>query len=126
MDDGSPDGSGALCDRIAAADARVRVFHKENGGVSSARNRGIQEARGDYVLFVDSDDRIDPSMCRTLLTALRAAGADTAGCAHYNLLPGRNKMGGSRSARRRLREDAVREQLVCGFWVIESENPARF
>ena len=112
VDDGSPDGSGTLCDRIAGLDTRVRVFHKENGGVSSARNLGIRQARGDSVLFVDSDDRIDPSMCQTLLTALRAAGADTAGCAHYNVLPNGAKWEEAALAAGTYEKDAVREELV--------------
>lgn len=60
VDDGSSDGSGALCDGYAAADPRVRVIHKENGGVHTARNMGIQSAQGQYLMFVDADDWIDP------------------------------------------------------------------
>ena len=56
IDDGSTDSSGAICDSYAEKDSRVRVFHKENGGVSSARNLGLDNAKGDYVCFVDSDD----------------------------------------------------------------------
>ena len=58
VDDGSPDRSGAICDEYARKDPRVRVFHKENGGVSSARNKGIDEARGGWLVFIDSDDWI--------------------------------------------------------------------
>jgi len=57
-DDGSPDNSGKICDDYAARDFRIRVFHKENGGVSSARNLGIDNARGEWIAFVDSDDWI--------------------------------------------------------------------
>lgn len=60
IDDGSPDRSGNLCDEYANQDNRIRVIHQENGGVSSARNRGLEEAKGDYLLFVDSDDWILP------------------------------------------------------------------
>ena len=56
IDDGSTDGSSAICDEYATKDSRVRVFHKENGGLSSARNYGIDRAKGEYVIFVDSDD----------------------------------------------------------------------
>ncbi len=59
VDDGSPDGCGAICDGYAASDSRVKVFHKENGGASSARNLGLATAEGEYVFFLDSDDRID-------------------------------------------------------------------
>jgi len=60
IDDGSPDHSGALCDQIAKEDPRVRVFHKDNGGVSSARNLGMTQANGQYFAFADSDDWLPP------------------------------------------------------------------
>ena len=56
VDDGSTDESGKVCDEFEQADHRVRVFHKKNGGVSSARNLGIEKCRGRYVTFIDSDD----------------------------------------------------------------------
>lgn len=61
VDDGSPDCSGVICDEYAQTDARIRVIHKENGGVSSARNAGLEEACGEWICFVDSDDTIQPS-----------------------------------------------------------------
>lgn len=61
VDDGSPDSSGAICDQYAQKDSRIQVFHKENGGVSSARNYGIEKAKGEWLCFVDSDDIIFPS-----------------------------------------------------------------
>ncbi len=59
IDDGSTDSSGAICDRYAEQDSRVRVFHKENGGVSSARNLGLGNAKGEWVTFCDSDDYVE-------------------------------------------------------------------
>ena len=59
VDDGSRDESGRICDEYASADGRVRVIHKPNGGVSSARNAGIEAARGEYLVFVDSDDYVE-------------------------------------------------------------------
>ena len=59
VDDGSPDRSGEICDEYAKKDSRVRVFHKENGGVSSARNVGLSNAIGEYLTFIDADDWID-------------------------------------------------------------------
>ena len=56
INDGSKDRSGAICDEYAARDSRVKVFHKENGGVSSARNVGLDNATGEWIAFVDSDD----------------------------------------------------------------------
>lgn len=67
VDDGSPDGCPQLCDMYAAQDARVRVIHKENGGPSDARNMGIEAAVGEYVVFVDADDHIDPDACEQLI-----------------------------------------------------------
>ena len=60
IDDGSPDQCGILCDQLAAKDDRIKVIHKANGGVSDARNRGVAEASGDYLTFVDSDDELAP------------------------------------------------------------------
>ena len=58
VDDGSTDNSGEICDEYAGKDPRIIVIHKENGGVSSARNHGLDIARGEYITFVDSDDQI--------------------------------------------------------------------
>lgn len=85
IDDGSPDQSGALCDEFAAGDDRIRVFHKPNGGVSSARNVGLEEARGQYLAFLDSDDWFLPEFLQTLLSCAESSGADSAGCAHQNV-----------------------------------------
>ncbi|MCR4792397.1 MAG: glycosyltransferase [Lachnospiraceae bacterium] len=69
-DDGSKDTSGKICDEYAASDKRVRVIHKQNGGLSSARNAGLEIATGEYVLFVDSDDSIEPDTVEKLITAI--------------------------------------------------------
>lgn len=61
IDDGSPDKSGAICDEYAIRDTRVRVFHKSNGGPSSARNYGLEQANGKWIAFIDSDDTIEPN-----------------------------------------------------------------
>lgn len=83
VDDGSPDGSGALCDAIAAEDTRVRVFHKENGGVSSARNLAMENAAGKYIAFADSDDWLSSDALEKLYQAAEREEADSAGCAHW-------------------------------------------
>lgn len=70
VDDGSTDNTGKLCDALALEDARIRVFHKENGGSSSARNLGIREAKGKYLGFVDSDDFISPTMYEEMVAFL--------------------------------------------------------
>ena len=87
VDDGSDDGSGALCDRYAAQDARVRVLHRENGGVSAARNAGIDMATGTYLCFLDSDDAFLPELLERFAQRLAETGADSAGCGHINELP---------------------------------------
>lgn len=66
VDDGSTDGTGELCDKLGAEDARIKVLHKENGGSSSARNLALSHAKGEYVGFVDSDDYIAPDMYERL------------------------------------------------------------
>lgn len=67
VDDGSPDKCGEICDSLARQDQRIKVLHKENGGLSSARNAGIDVAKGEYIGFVDSDDSIEPYMYKKLL-----------------------------------------------------------
>lgn len=78
VDDGSTDKTGALCDALAAEDERIRVFHKENGGSSSARNLAITEAKGEYLGFVDSDDYISPDMYERLYNGIVQYGAKAA------------------------------------------------
>lgn len=78
VDDGSTDGTGAMCDRLAATDSRARVVHKANGGLSDARNAGIDVARGELLAFVDSDDHMPPHAIATLLGVMQATGADIA------------------------------------------------
>ena len=87
IDDGSRDGSPALCDGYAARDPRVRVFHKPNGGVSTARNLGLEHAAGQCIAFLDADDAFEPAALETLWYLREKAGADSAGCAHFNLSP---------------------------------------
>ncbi len=76
VDDGSPDNCGAICDRFASSDARVRVIHQENAGVGAARNAGLDAAQGEYVLFTDSDDRPDPDMVQVMVDAMEQNDAD--------------------------------------------------
>lgn len=87
IDDGCTDESGAICDAYAASDARIRVFHKPNGGVSSARNLGLEHACGNYIAFLDADDTFEPAALETLWNLCHETGADTAGCAHWNTTP---------------------------------------
>ena len=67
IDDGSTDGSGDLCDVIAHKNHCVRCYHQKNRGVSAARNKGLELATGNYVLFIDADDQIEPSKLKEVL-----------------------------------------------------------
>ena len=80
INDGSTDESGAICDAYAEKDHRFKVIHKENGGLSDARNAGIDAAKGKFLGFVDSDDYVHPRFYELLLQALKEEGADIAGC----------------------------------------------
>ncbi|MBM6689136.1 glycosyltransferase [Collinsella tanakaei] len=77
-DDGSTDGSGGLCDELAATDARITVIHRSNGGVGVARNCALAVASGEWITFVDSDDILEPWCVSTLLSAACASGAEAA------------------------------------------------
>ena len=85
INDGSTDNSGKICDEYAEGDRRVRVFHKENAGVSAARNAGIEAASGDYLAFADSDDYLELDMYEKLYAACKENNADMAVC-NYNLV----------------------------------------
>lgn len=80
VDDGSPDNCPELCDIWAEKDSHIKVIHKENGGVSSARNVGLDAATGDFIAFVDSDDYLDSDMYEIMLTQMREHNADMAQC----------------------------------------------
>ena len=80
VDDGSPDNCPQMCDEFAARDSRIRVIHKPNGGLSSARNAGIDGAKGEYLAFLDSDDLWTPLFLERLYRAIGETGADLAVC----------------------------------------------
>lgn len=83
IDDGSPDRSGEICDAYAMRDSRVRVYHKENGGVSSARQCGIDNARGEYTIHADPDDWVEPDMLEELYRKAKEEDADMVICDYY-------------------------------------------
>ena len=83
IDDGSPDRSGQICDEYAKKDSRVRVFHKENGGVSSARQCGLDNALGQYIIHVDPDDWIEHNMMNDLFYKAILSNADMVICDYY-------------------------------------------
>ena len=80
IDDGSTDSSGKMCDDISKTDSRIKVIHKQNGGLSDARNEGLKISTGEFIGFVDSDDWIAPEMYERLLNAIIADQSDIAQC----------------------------------------------
>ena len=102
VDDGSPDSCPKICDELAACTDNIRVIHKANGGLSSARNAGLFAARGDYIGFVDSDDVAAPDMFAIMLTAAKTSDADIVMCDYFRVL---------RTGRRWLMTTALRPGL---------------
>lgn len=80
VDDGSPDNCPALCDAAAAKDSRIRVIHKPNGGVSTARNAGLDAVRGNWISFIDPDDSVDKTFLEKMHRAAVQSGAEVASC----------------------------------------------
>jgi glycosyltransferase involved in cell wall biosynthesis len=88
VNDGSTDNCGQICDSYAKEDIRIKVVHKENGGLSSARNAGLNVANGRYIAFLDSDDWIDSEMYETLIALIEKHNADIAACGFKDIYPG--------------------------------------
>lgn len=84
VDDGSTDGSRDLCDLYKKKDERIRVFHKANGGVSSSRNMGLDNAKGDYITFADSDDWLEPHAFQTYIDAFNKYDVDVVRTGYYD------------------------------------------
>jgi len=82
VDDGSPDGCPKICDEYAKKDKRIKVIHKENGGLSSARNAGLDLSNGKFLCFIDSDDFIDKNMIKVLLDNLKKTSSDMSVCSY--------------------------------------------
>ncbi len=91
VDDGSTDGTGAVCDRYAEGDERALVIHQENKGLSGARNAGLRAARGKYIGYLDGDDRAEPQMFETMAKACEESGSEVAVCRY--LVSGENAEG---------------------------------
>lgn len=89
VDDCSPDNCPEICDEYAKSDDRIKVIHKENGGVSSARNAGLKVATGEYIAFVDSDDFISENFLEILLDGLLTNGADLSCCDRFIIYEGK-------------------------------------
>lgn len=91
VDDGSPDKCPEICDMWAKRDQRVKVIHKKNGGLSDARNAGLEIAKGKFIAFVDSDDWVDLNLYHTLLSILRTSNSDVACCKIAKVWENENK-----------------------------------
>ncbi len=87
VDDGSPDGCPAMCDEFAKADPRIKVVHKQNGGVSSARNAGVDNATGDLIAFVDPDDYVEYDFLEFLYSLMTQNDADISACGVLEVYP---------------------------------------
>lgn len=85
VDDGSPDSCGEICDSYSSIDSRIRVIHKNNGGLSDARNVGIDAATGEYLVFVDSDDYVHPQMISILYDGIVKNAAELSVCGIKNV-----------------------------------------
>ena len=89
VDDGSPDNCGKICDEYAQKDHRIEVIHKSNGGLSDARNKGLEIAKGEYIGFIDSDDYIESDMYEVLYNLLKQYNADVSICNFYTVSQGK-------------------------------------
>lgn len=118
MDDGSNDGSKEICDDYAAADERVRVFHKDNSGVSDTRNLAIRQAGGKYLQFADSDDWLTPDATKLMVRAAEDSGCDMVISDFYRVVGERVSQKGD------IEEDGVLSQGEFAGYMME--NPADF
>lgn len=135
VDDGSPDSCGAVCDEYAAKDGRIKVIHKGNGGVASARNAGLDAATGDYIGWVDGDDWIEPEMFETMLRGAEAHDADIAICSRMEIYPDHSFPMGWQQAELLNKEqavallvedDVIRSYLCDKLWKRELFQDIRF
>lgn len=114
VDDGSPDGCGKICDEYAERDERVKVIHKPNGGVASARNAGLDAATGEWIGWVDSDDWAEPALFETLLQGALETSAEISVCGHWEEYRGRREVSGWQELRVLDTEQALGELLENG------------
>ncbi len=91
VDDGSTDSCGMICDEFKSLDSRIKVFHKKNGGLSDARNYGIERANGSYITFIDSDDYVKRKFIEKLYNSITKNNCDIAICAHEDIYSDRIK-----------------------------------
>lgn len=107
IDDGSSDGSLALCQNLAATDSRIVVYHKANGGIGDARNFGLAHATGDYIGFCDQDDKVSKEMYQKMLSRIAADGSQAALCGSY-----RQKKDGGKVVFEQYTDDVFDGQII--------------
>ncbi len=122
IDDGSSDNSGVICDKYKEKDNRIKVIHKRNGGLSSARNVGIQNSSGEILVFVDGDDWIDDKYIETLITVMKERNADIVCCAS-RIVFGDNTVEGSEvgdvkeySPEAAIESLCYNREMICAVW----------
>lgn len=135
VDDGSPDGCGAICDEYAARDGRIKVIHQENSGVAAARNAGLGAVTGDYIGWVDSDDWVEPRMFEVMLDCASKQAADIVICGRQERFSDQSFTKGWTQQRELNREqalalltedDLVRSYLCDKLWRKELFDGVRF
>jgi len=113
INDGSPDNCGAICNKYSVKDKRIKVIHKENGGLSDARNVGIDASTGEYLTFIDSDDWIESDMIESLYNNLKDSNADISCCGFYQAFVNMNiPMNNNKGVLSFNREQAIEESLL--------------
>lgn len=115
VDDGSTDGSGQILDNYAKKDSRVKVIHKENAGVSVARNTGIKESAAPIIAFVDSDDYIQSDMYEKMISLMEKENVDCVCCDYKNIYPDKIVNKNSRFGNQILYGNQIREEIVKGI-----------
>ena len=125
VDDGSPDNCPQICDEYAKKDSRIKVVHKTNGGVVSARKAGVSESKGEYVTFVDGDDWIESNMCEELMKVMKQTDADIVHSGYFrelvlNLPPGlyysRNSYRADEFIRKHILNAEPDEEISFSIW----------
>lgn len=122
VDDGSTDRTGKICEEYSSKDTRIRTIHRQNGGLSAARNTGIEAARGDYLTFLDADDVFAPTFLETTLRAIDETGAEIAAVTHIKFEvqePEWGRLRGSRNIKEMTPGEAIAVALYqrgSGLW----------
>ena len=123
VDDGSPDNCGAICDEYAAKDARVRVIHKQNGGLSDARNAGMEICTGDYLAFVDSDDWIEPETYDCMMRLMQEKELDIVYCTVREVIDGEKAgirysyyLDGTVVSAKEIQKRVLKNEIAAAVW----------